>query len=74
MCKIKTEYYKRWKYLRGKVSTILAHNLDYEQIKCNVNILSYEKMNLFLKWFCANKQNIKTDKIIEIRKLWQKKF
>lgn len=74
MCKIKTEYYKRWKYLRGKVSTILAHNLDYEQIKCNVNILSYEKMNLFLKWFCANKQDIKTDKIIEIRKLWQKKF
>lgn len=72
MCKLKTYYYKYWKYLRGRVENIIEKNLDFEDVKCNINIMDYDKMNKFLKWFCTHKNEINTDKIIEIREIYEK--
>ena len=67
MCKIKTSYYKMWKYLRGRIEVIKKYNLSYEQVKCNSNILNYQEINSFLKWYCENRNEITEEKIIDIR-------
>lgn len=70
MCKLKTQYYKCWKYLRGRVETIKKRQLTYDQVKCGMNVINYTEMNLFLKWFCENQENIDSNRIIEIRDLY----
>jgi len=71
MCKIKTQYYKCWKYLRGRTASIIARNLNFEQVQCSSQMLNYQMMNDFLKWFCENKNDISASNIIDIRDIYE---
>lgn len=73
MCKLKTQYYKCWKYLRGRIEVIKNKSLTYDQAKCGMNVINYNEMNAFLNWFCKNKNEIHTNKIIEIRDMYESK-
>lgn len=73
MCKFKTQYYKCWKYLRGKVGSINSRNLTFDQVKCNGSIIHAAMMNDFLSWYCANRAFIDTDRIVELREMYEGK-
>lgn len=73
MCKFKTQYYKCWKYLRGKVGIISSKNLTFEQVKCTTNLINAEIMNQFLSWYCKNKENLHTDRIVDLREMFEKR-
>lgn len=71
MCKIKTQYYKCWKYLRGRTASIISRNLNFEQVQCSSKMLNYQMMNDFLKWFCEHKNDISASNIIDIRDIYE---
>lgn len=72
MCKFKTQYYKCWKYLRGKINSINSRNLSFEDVKCSSTMLQSSIMNKFLNWYCEHKDTIETNRIVEIREMFEK--
>lgn len=73
MCKFKTQYYKCWKYLRGKVGSINSHNFTFDQVKCPSSMIQASQMNDFLHWYCKNRVHITTDRIVELREMYEGK-